>query len=72
MLETKEQVDKAVAALKAYEEAVHKKGLAEKVCQDRLAALKNATGLVGNDGPKMVEDTYRVIGQAHLRGVTSE
>ena len=69
-LETQEQVDKAITALKDYQSARRLEEKATTFTRDKLTALKNITGISANAGPQIEEEVLRMLGQFQLSGPT--
>jgi len=68
-LETQEQVDKAINALKEYQIAVKAAAKASANAHDKLGALKNITGITNNAGPTIEEEVLRMLGYIHVHGL---
>lgn len=68
-IEKQEQLDKVKQCLKDYEAAIHLVNKANVVAQDKLSALKNATGLSGNNGPQILDDVLKMVGRAEVYGL---
>lgn len=68
-LETQEQVDKTIQALKDYQNARRLEEKAKTFTLDKLTALKNATGISGNSGPQIEEEVLRMLGHIQVHGV---
>lgn len=69
VLETQEQVDKAVSALKDYQSALKAQHRAAAVTTDKLGALKTITGITGNDPKVLEEQVLMMLGHVQLNGL---
>jgi hypothetical protein len=69
VLESQEQVDKAIGALKDYQAAVKASQRAAAVASDKLGALKSLTGITGNDAKVIEEQVLMMLGHVQLHGL---
>ena len=69
VIETEEQRDKIIAALKDYHHAKKVTAKAAGVEHDKLAVLKNLVGESSNNGPAIEEVALKMLGQIAAYGV---
>lgn len=72
MLETQEQVDKAIGALREYQSALKAQTRAAAFTSDKLSALKSITGITGNDAKVLEEQVLMMLGQVQLNGLPEQ
>jgi hypothetical protein len=68
-IETEEQRDKIIAAVKEYHKAKHATAKAASFEHDKLSVLKNLTGESSNNGPAIEEVALRMLGNVQIYGV---
>lgn len=68
-IETQEQHDKAVSALKDFYKARDLSNKAAQITNDKLGALKSITGIVTNDALKIEEEVVMMLGRIAVHGL---
>ena len=69
VLENREKVEKAIAALRDYNRAKMTADKANGVVQEKLGVLKTLTGAHANNAPAIEEEVLRMLGTAAMNGV---
>jgi hypothetical protein len=69
VIETQEQLDKAITALKGYQAAVKAHNKTHDAVMTAMGPLKNAIGASGNNGQAMEEELLRELGRISVFGL---